>query len=234
MNAEVKAFRESLSLLLTRRFGTFWFASLLSNVGTWAQQVAEPWLLLSLGASSFLLGLDSFMMNAPVLLLTIAGGALADRADRRRVIAGFQSVQMLCPTLLVVLLPRGVRPTLDRHRLSLVVGITDALSMPSFQSIVPSIVEARADRSGARAQLDAVQPFADPRARARGRDHVDRGGDWVLRPERGVFRSVHRRGGVDSAPTHRASAGRRRSRSTRDVDRRARHSRRTGISSARS
>jgi outer membrane protein TolC len=33
------AFGESISLLWTRRFGTFWLASLLSNIGTWAQQV---------------------------------------------------------------------------------------------------------------------------------------------------------------------------------------------------
>jgi len=45
-------------LLCTRRFGTFWFASRLSNIGTWAQQVAQPWLLLSLGASPFVIGLD--------------------------------------------------------------------------------------------------------------------------------------------------------------------------------
>ena len=80
----VTTFRESLSLLATRRFGTFWFASLLSSIGTWAQQVAEPWLLLTLGASPFLIGLDSFAMDAPTWLLTLAGGALADRADRRR------------------------------------------------------------------------------------------------------------------------------------------------------
>lgn len=74
---------ESLQLLRTRRFGTFWVASLLSNIGTWAQQVAQPWLLLSLGASPFLIGLDAFALGAPVWLLTLVGGALADRADRR-------------------------------------------------------------------------------------------------------------------------------------------------------
>jgi MFS family permease len=142
------AFGESISLLWTRRFGTFWFASLLSNIGTWAQQVAQPWLLLSLGASSFLIGLDTFALGAPVLLLTLVGGVLADRADRRRVIAKFQSIQMLCPTLLVVLLLAGmVRPWMVIV-LSLVVGITDALSMPSFQSIVPSIVERKQIASG--------------------------------------------------------------------------------------
>jgi MFS family permease len=135
------AFNRSIQLLRTRKFGTFWFASLLSNIGTWAQQVAQPWLLLSLGASSFLLGLDSFAMGAPVMLLTLVGGILADRADRRRVITSFQSIQMLCPILIVVLILVGhVQPWMIIS-LSLVVGITDALSMPSFQSIVPSIVE---------------------------------------------------------------------------------------------
>ena len=134
-------FRDSLSLLRTRRFGTFWFASLLSSIGTWAQLVAQPWLLLSLGASSFVLGLDTFAMGAPVFLLTLMGGLLADRGDRRHVIALFQSIQMLCPALIVVLLMAGtVRPWMIVS-LSLVVGITDALSMPSFQTIVPSIVE---------------------------------------------------------------------------------------------
>lgn len=132
---------ESLGLLWTRRFGTFWFASLLSNIGTWAQQVAQPWLLLGLGASSFLVGLDAFALGAPVWLLILWGGMLADRADRRRVIAVFQSIQMLCPALLVMLLLTGTVAPWMVISLSLVVGITDALSMPSFQSIVPTIVK---------------------------------------------------------------------------------------------
>ncbi len=143
-----KTLTESLSLLRTRRFGTFWFASLLSNIGTWAQQVAQPWLLLSIGASSFLIGLDAFALGAPVWLLTLVGGVLADRADRRRVIAVFQSIQMLCPTLLVVLLLTGTVKPWMVIALSLVIGVTDALSMPSFQSIVPSIVERKRIASG--------------------------------------------------------------------------------------
>src|SRR5471032_2924958 len=118
----ITSFRESLRLLATRRFGTFWFASLLSSIGTWAQQVAEPWLLLTLGASSFLIGLDSFAMNAPVWVLTLAGGVLADRSDRRRVIALFQSIQMLCPIAIVVLLiTGGIQPWMI-IALSVVVG----------------------------------------------------------------------------------------------------------------
>jgi MFS family permease len=130
-----------LRLLATRRFGTFWIASLLSNIGTWSQQVAQPWLLLSLGASPFLLGLDAFAMGAPVFALTLLGGAMADHLDRRRVIVFFQSIQMLCPVLIVGLILTGHIQAWVVIALSLVVGVTDALSMPSFQSIVPSIVE---------------------------------------------------------------------------------------------
>ena len=141
-------FAASVRLLWTRRFGTFWFASLLSNIGTWAQQVAQPWLLLSLGASSLMIGLDSFALGAPVWLLTLVGGALADHADRRSVIAKCQSLQMLCPSLIVLLLFTGTVAPWMIVALSLVVGVTDALSMPSFQSIVPSIVERKDIASG--------------------------------------------------------------------------------------
>ena len=93
-------------------------------------------------------------MNAPVWLLTVAGGALADRSDRRQVITVFQSLQMLCPTAIVMLMVTGtIRPWMI-ILLSVVVGVTDALSMPSFQSIVPSIVPR--DQIGPCPQLDAV------------------------------------------------------------------------------
>lgn len=148
-------FRSSVRLLLTRRFGTFWFASLLSNIGTWAQQVAQPWLLLVLGASPFLVGLDAFALGAPVWLLTLVGGVLADRADRRRVIASLQSLQMLCPVLIVLMLLTGTLRPWQVIVISLVIGITDALSLPSFQSIVPSIVERRQITAGL--ALNAMQ-----------------------------------------------------------------------------
>jgi predicted MFS family arabinose efflux permease len=71
----------------------------------------------------------------------VLGGELADRADRRRVIAAFQSIQMLCPLAIVLLLVTGHVHAWMIVVFSLIVGITDALSMPSFQSIVPSIVD---------------------------------------------------------------------------------------------
>jgi len=87
------------------------------------------------------IGLDAFMLDAPQWVLTIVGGLLADRGDRRRVIAFFQTIQMLCPIALVALIVTGAIAPWMVVALALVVGVTDALSMPSFQSVVPSIVE---------------------------------------------------------------------------------------------
>jgi predicted MFS family arabinose efflux permease len=62
---------------------------------------------------------------------------------------------MLCPLLLVVLLVTGTVAPWMVILLSAVVGVTDALSMPSFQSIVPSIVEHR--QIGSALALNATQ-----------------------------------------------------------------------------
>ena len=104
------------------------------------QQVAEPWLVLRLSNSPFLLGLDSFMTDAPVWLLILVGGLLADRRDRRHTALFFQGIQVVCPILIVVLLATGRIQVWMVIALSLVVGVTDALSGPSINALVPSSV----------------------------------------------------------------------------------------------
>ena len=133
--------RGSLQLLRDRKFGTYWVGSLLSNTGTWMQQMAEPWLILNLSGSPVLLGLDAFVMDAPVLFLTLFGGWLADNKDRRKVIFFFQAIQMFCPIILIMLVLTGLVSVWMVIGLSLIVGITDALSMPAFSSAIPAMVE---------------------------------------------------------------------------------------------
>ncbi len=84
-----------------------------------------------MGASRFLLGVDAFAVAAPVFLLTLVAGAVADSSDRRLyIILKFQSLQMLCHTVIVLLLWfHAVQPWMV-VALSLIVGITaDGLSM---------------------------------------------------------------------------------------------------------
>ncbi len=81
-----------------RNFLLFWSGAFLSNTGTWMQAVAQGWLVFELSNSPFWLGVDGFMSTAPGLVLTLAGGVIADLAlvchwvlhvYRRAVVHGF-------------------------------------------------------------------------------------------------------------------------------------------------
>jgi len=133
----------ALNLLRTKRYALFWFSSLLSNIGTWMQQIAQPWVVLTLSQSSLWVGIDSFAMNAPGWIFTLWGGVLADRGDRRKTILLFQGIQLLCVVILVTLLILGWLKVWMIVLISFLVGTTDALSMPSFQSIIPSLVSSK-------------------------------------------------------------------------------------------
>src|SRR4029450_13974519 len=86
-----------------RDFRVLWFGAFTSTVGNWMQQVAQSWLVLELTRSSFYLGLDYFFGQLPILLLTLIGGVVADRYDRRRVLLGSQLVQMTTALTLAAL-----------------------------------------------------------------------------------------------------------------------------------
>jgi MFS family permease len=58
-------------------------ANVLSNIGTWAQRIAQDWLVLELTNSAQLLGIITALQFLPSLLLSLYGGVLADRFDKR-------------------------------------------------------------------------------------------------------------------------------------------------------
>ncbi|MFI5153714.1 MAG: MFS transporter [Chitinophagales bacterium] len=136
-----ETFQVPKSFFRTGRYILFWVSSLFSNIGTWMQQIAQPWVVLSLSNSAFWVGLDSFAMNTPGWLFTLWGGVLADRYDRKRVVLFFQTIQFLCIITMVILLILSWLKVWMIVIISFLVGLTDSLSMPSFQSIIPSIVE---------------------------------------------------------------------------------------------
>ncbi len=131
------------SLFTTKKYKLFWISSLLSNMGTWMQQVAQPWVILSISQSAFLVGLDSFALNAPSFIFTFWGGILADRFDRKKIILFFQIIQFFCVLLLFILLVKNQIHIWMIILISFFVGTTDAISMPAFQTIIPSLVKAK-------------------------------------------------------------------------------------------
>jgi len=128
--------------LTYRDFRIVWLGALVSTIGTWMQKVAQSWLVLTLaGASSaFYLGLDSFLGEAPILLLTLVGGVVADRMDRRHVLIASQVVQMSTALALAALVYTGQVRIWHVLTLSVITGIAQAFGGPAHHSLMPSLV----------------------------------------------------------------------------------------------
>jgi MFS family permease len=133
--------RRALAAFTYRDFRILWFGAFTSTIGTWMQKVAQSWLIFDITRSSFYLGLDDFLGQLPILLLTLVGGVVADRHDRRRLLIGSQYVQMATAfTLAALVLVDQVR-IWHILALSFASGLGQAFGGPAYQALVPSLVE---------------------------------------------------------------------------------------------
>ena len=104
------------------------------------QKLAQSWLVLQLSNSPFLLGLDAFLGEIPILLFSLVGGVVADRIDRRHILLASQVVQMSCAFLLTALIAFKLVVVWHILCLSFVVGIAQAFGGPAYQALIPSLV----------------------------------------------------------------------------------------------
>src|SRR5216110_1070388 len=72
-------------------FRALWIASIMSNIGSWMQDVGESWLMTSLTLSPVLVALVETAGSLPVVLAALPAGALADIVDRRRLLLVMQA-----------------------------------------------------------------------------------------------------------------------------------------------
>ena len=133
--------RKTFKAFTYRDFRLMWVGAFTSSVGTWMQEVAQNWLILTMTGSAFLLGLDAFLGDAPFLLFSLFGGVLADRVDRRRILLRSQYVQMGSAALLAVLLLAGAVHVWMILTLSFVVGLAQSFGGPAYQALVPTLVD---------------------------------------------------------------------------------------------
>jgi MFS family permease len=78
-----------------RDFALFWVGALLSNIGTWMQNVTVPYVIFQITHSAGWVGLAAFASLFPALLLAPLAGSLADRFNRKVLLAWSQVVQGL-------------------------------------------------------------------------------------------------------------------------------------------
>jgi len=132
--------RSSLRALRHRDFALYFGGNVLSNCGTWFQNIALSLLVFRLTRSSFWVGAVNFAQFAGVLLLAPWAGAAADRGDRKRLIVVTQVVATLTSGALALAVATGwgVLPVV--LALALVLGLTTAFATPAMQAVLPALV----------------------------------------------------------------------------------------------
>lgn len=112
----------------------------MSLVGTWVQTVAQSWLVFQLTNSAFLLGVVGFLGSIPIFILSLFGGVLADRINKRNILIFTQAAFMLLAFLLAVLTQfKFITPT-QIMLIALLNGAIMAFDAPARQSIVVELV----------------------------------------------------------------------------------------------
>jgi MFS family permease len=140
-------------------FRTYWIGNLVSQMGSWVQMVARPWLVYEITHSTAALGMIAFLGAIPLLFLSLLGGVLADRTDRKRLIVVTQMLYMLLAFVLAALVWLKLVQVWQVALLSLLGGIVTAYDMPARQAMVTDMV-GRDDLMNAIALNSAAFNFA--------------------------------------------------------------------------
>jgi len=97
---------EALSALRHRNYRLYWFGQLSSVLAQNMEGIAQSWLVLELTNSPLLLGLTGLAFAIPTITLTLIGGVIADRADRKRIMIfsqlGSASIFFTLATLVII------------------------------------------------------------------------------------------------------------------------------------
>jgi MFS family permease len=122
-------------------FRLFWAGNFTSNIGTWMQNVAQGWLVLTLTNSAFWLGVVGFAGSIPFLFVTLFGGVVADRVNKRRLLLVTQTIMMLLAFLLAGLTYFHVISVWGIAAIAFGNGVAMAMNAPSYQALVPKLVK---------------------------------------------------------------------------------------------
>ena len=121
-------------------FRAIWIAGLVSNVGTWMQNVAGVWLVTTLTTSALLVALMQTATSLPAFLLSMPAGAMADLVDRRKLLLFTQGFMAVVATGLGVLTFTNGVSAYGVLGFTFLLGMGAALNAPIWQSVATELV----------------------------------------------------------------------------------------------
>ena len=124
-----------------RNFRVLYPANALSNIGTWAQRVAQDWLVLELtDYDPAMLGLVTAVQFLPSMLLSLYGGLLADRFSKRKLLLLTNLGAGISSLVLGLLVLSDAVALWHVFLLALLVGIFSAIDSPIRISFTSELV----------------------------------------------------------------------------------------------
>ena len=124
-----------------RNFRILFAANTISNIGSWAQRIAQDWLVLELtNNNGSALGLVTALQFAPVLFFSLHGGALADRFDKRKVLIFTNIGGGLSAAALGILVVTHHVELWHVFALAFLLGVASAVDNPVRASFITEVV----------------------------------------------------------------------------------------------
>ncbi|QAA93218.1 MFS transporter [Pollutimonas thiosulfatoxidans] len=133
--------RSAFAPLRQTLFAVIWVATIVGNTGSFIRDVASAWLMTDLSSSPVAVAMVQAAATLPVFLLAIPAGVLADILDRRKLLIGIQLLLASVSACLVLLSLADMHTVASLVALTFVGGIGAALMGPTWQAIVPELVE---------------------------------------------------------------------------------------------
>ena len=123
-----------------RNYRLFFMSSIVSNIGTWVQRVAQDWLVLQLTGSGTALGIVTGLQFLPSLLFSLLGGSFADRFDKRKLLALTNAGGGIAALTLGTLVLMGNVQIWQVYLLAFGLGVASALDAPVRQAFAIELV----------------------------------------------------------------------------------------------
>jgi MFS family permease len=127
-------------VLKQRDFGLFWASLLFSAVGSQISTVAIAWQIYEITNSPFQLGLAGLFRALPVMLLSIPGGVVADRMDRRWLLIITQGLAALLALALALLSHFGQVQVWHIYTVTFLSGAVGIFDSPARTALIPTLV----------------------------------------------------------------------------------------------
>lgn len=117
-----------------------WVATVVSNIGTWMNDVGAGWLMTELAPSPAMVALVQAATTLPVFLFALPAGALADIVDRRRLLLISNLLMGLTAASMTILVATGAMTAPLLLLFTFLLGAGAAFVAPAWQAIVPGLV----------------------------------------------------------------------------------------------